>query len=253
MKLTHLMTAALVFATAMMGSACSDDDNNGPVNVNPNADLTSYIDPDFAQELKANGYISNASHITGREILAITTLDVSGNPLKQGDKLTSLKGIEYMVNLRSLKCKSNALTSLDLRHNTELYELQCQNNDISSLTLPEDDDLEILNAGRNQLTSLDLRGQDDLRHLDLSFNNLQSLDVRDCDDLTSLYLNDNNLTSMDIRYNQALTAFTIDNNPGAAGKLPVTVGFNPTTLPAGFTTGSWTYEDATVTVEYLQN
>lgn len=254
MKLLHLVTATVALSAALSVISCSDSDNdNGPINVNPNEDVTSYIDPDFAQELKARGYVSNAAQITGREVLAITMLDVSGNPLEQDSKLTSLKGIEYMVNLRSLKCKSNALTTLDLRHNTELYELQCQNNELTSLTLPDDDDLEILNAGRNKLTSLDLRRQDDLRQLDLSFNSLQTLDVRNCDDLTSLYLNNNLLTSMDIRYNRALTAFTIDNNPGTDGTLTVTVGFDPTTMPAGFTSGSWTYDGATVAVEYQQS
>lgn len=248
-KMIGLAAVALMaFATA-----CSDDDDDNGYNetITANTDVTALIAPDFAQKLQEQGIIRNASKIMGSEVLNVTVLNLSGNPLSTNGKLTSLKGIEVFRNLKELDVKSNELTSLDLSKNSELETVRVTNNKLRSLILPaRDEDLEILECGQNELSTLDLSGLDDLRRVDCSENNLTSINLTGCTELTTLYANDNKLTSIDISPARTLTAFSCENNPGLNGTFAVTASFAPTSVPANFTTGTWQYEGQTVTVVY---
>jgi len=58
-----------------------------------------------------------------------TTLDIAGL------EISDLTGIEAFINMKALRCKDNALTVLDLSHNSRLISLRCNNNNLVSLNV----------------------------------------------------------------------------------------------------------------------
>jgi Leucine-rich repeat (LRR) protein len=73
------------------------------------------------------------------------------------EQLTSLEGIENLVNLKYFHCDNNQLTSLEgIENSVKLEILACWNNQLTSLEGIENlVNLEILNCSFNQLTSLE--------------------------------------------------------------------------------------------------
>lgn len=249
------MTGLAIFAFMTLATSCSDDDegNNDNITITPTTDVTPLLDAGFAQKLEDEGVVGDASRITGAEVLKVTVLNLDGNPLVETGKLTSLKGIEVFRNLRELNCKSNELSELDLSKNSGLRTVMVENNRLRTLVLPAgDDDLEILECGKNELTGLDLSGLGGLTRVDCSENRLTVLNIAGCGELMTLYCNDNRLESADISQSTRLTAFSCEGNPGADGKMSVRVSFDPASIPANFTTGSWQYDGMTVEVDYVR-
>ena len=72
--------------------------------------------------------------ISTEEAELITYLDIAGNwdKGKRGE-IKSLKGIEAFVNLDTLRCNYNQLSSLDRSNNHSLVWLNCRMNHLSSL------------------------------------------------------------------------------------------------------------------------
>lgn len=106
-------------------------------------------------------------------------------------KCTSLRGIEYFLNLEDLSCHGNSLTSLDLSKNRKLVSLYCSNN---------------------KLKKLDLSRNTRLMSLSCTENDLARLDVNRCIKLESLYCYDNHLTSLDISALKALECLNAEGN-----------------------------------------
>ncbi|MGL5771174.1 MAG: fimbrillin family protein [Bacteroidales bacterium] len=104
-----------------------------------------------------NGFIDPTDPATKAAIETITELDVS-NPWDAGDdvKIKSLKGIEYFVNLTSLDCYNNQLTSLEVSNLTGLIRLDCPDNQLTSLNLTNLTELLALYCENNQLSSLNI-------------------------------------------------------------------------------------------------
>lgn len=190
----------------------------------------------------------DVSHNTALEILIcgynrLASLDVSKNAV-----------------LTELFCRGNELSSLDLSHNPVLEILWCENNRLPSLDVSAQSALTELSCGNNLLTSLDVSKNAVLMDLSCRGNRLASLDVSHNPALTELYCSDNLLTSMDISGNRELFYFDCRNNPGDGTLFPVTAWFDDDSVPAGdiesgyperiFTTGSWEYAGATVTIDY---
>ncbi|MCM1482970.1 MAG: hypothetical protein NC043_01425 [Muribaculaceae bacterium] len=250
MKLHYAFLPALLVAAAL--TSCSDDDDTPDYVPAVTTDITENINVQFAQALEDNGVVRNADMITYGDVRNVKMLKLSGNPLTSDGKLTSLQGIEYFTSLEILEVDNNALTSVDLRYNHELETLKIQNNALMALDLGGCPDLEYLYCGRNNIGTLDLSRCDDLIYVDCSYNALTSINLRGCDNISSLYVNSNMLTSVDITPCRVITAFGCDANPGAGGVLKVHTSYTAQSLPAGFTTGSWTYQGNNVTVDYIR-
>ena len=124
----------------------------------------------------------------------------------EGTVTKSLKGIEYFTALKSLNCRMNQLTSLDVSKNTALTWLNCGGNNLTSLDVSKNTALTWLNCGGNNLTTLDLSKNTALTELNCGGNNLTSLDLSNNTALTWLDCTGNNLTSLDLSKNTALTA-----------------------------------------------
>lgn len=129
----------------------------------------------------------------------VRSLDVSEK------SLSDLSGIEYFVNLTSLDCKKNNLTSLDVSSLTELSILYCQNNRLTTLDVSQNTALWNLNCSNNQLSELDVANNPKLQTLSCANNELTALDIEKNTSLSTLYCNNNQLAGLSVSGNTALT------------------------------------------------
>src|SRR5688572_17422779 len=80
-------------------------------------------DNNFLKALIKQGVDTNGDSFIGyAEAEAIMYLDVSGG------NISNLAGIESFINLDSLDCSNNLLTSIDLQGNEGLTYLECSRN-----------------------------------------------------------------------------------------------------------------------------
>ena len=134
--------------------------------------------------------------------------------------VTDATGIEYFINLESLNCQYNALSSLNVSTLVNLTYLNCSNNQLTELTgINNLVNLEVLNCGNNALSSLDLSNSlnletiacynnqltiltlGELSHLiilDCTYNQITSLDVTGSPILQELYCANNQITFLDL-------------------------------------------------------
>ena len=137
-----------------------------------------------------DGYLSETEIA---ETTSITCADIS-----------SLKGIEYFVNVQLIDCRGCNLTQLDVSENTALEVLYCSKNNLTQLDVSKNTALEDLLCSENNLTQLDVSKNTALEYLDCSENNLTQLDVSKNTALEHLYCSENNLTQLDVSKNTAL-------------------------------------------------
>ena len=126
--------------------------------------------------------------------------------------MNSLKGIEWFINLKRLRCGWNNLTSLDVSHNTELTYLGCDNNKLTSLDVSHNTALQELACFSNQLTSLDVSKNLSLTHFTCGWNQLTSIDVSHNTALVEFGCDANPLKSIDVSHNTALISLACYRN-----------------------------------------
>ena len=194
-----------------------------------------FEDTNFKAYIVANFDKDNDGEISYEEALDVTRITINTN------NISSLAGIEYMINLQYLRCigngkgddiagalksiddskntklyflrvSSNPLSSLDVSNNTELQQLYCDKNNLSSLDISHNPKLETLYCNRNNLSSLDAKNNPELVRLDCYDNNLSSLNVCNNQKLQQLYCNNNNLSSLDVSHNMKLQSLDCDSN-----------------------------------------
>lgn len=200
-----------------------------------------FEDENFKAYMVTNFDTDNDGEISYEEALAVTKIEVNT------DNISSISGIEYMTNLKSLKCEGSLkyfrasntyytfgiLKSLDISKNTKLSDLYVSYNPLVSLDVSGNPKLRVLLCKRNKLTSLNVKNNKELERLECDYNNLSSLDVKNnpelyrlkCDNnnLSSLYVNnnpklldlicgDNNLTSINVKSNPELKDLQCNNN-----------------------------------------
>lgn len=126
--------------------------------------------------------------------------------------ISSLEGIQSFVNVESLSCSLNNLTSLDLSANTNLKKLICYNNQLTSLDFSENPNLNFLGCGDNLLTSLNISQNQALETLYCYSNHLASLDINNNLNLKSISCRFNELVTLDTSQNSNLEVLACDNN-----------------------------------------
>ena len=143
--------------------------------------------------------------ISPAEAELILSLDV------RGDSISDMTGIEEFVNLDTLNCNHNQLTTLDVSNNTALTYLKCYGNQLTTLDVSNNTSLTYLNCGDNQLTTLDVSNNTALISLSCTHNQLTTLDVSNNTALKNLSVGDsrhgafgNLLTVLDVSNNTAL-------------------------------------------------
>ena len=173
-----------------------------------------------------------------REIINIPTGPFTRNDvafiddLYLGDwylSLSSLAGIEHLVNLMFLDASYSSLPYVDLRYNTRLIMLVLNNNNLTSLNLSDNPNLRAFTAHNNPLTTIDLSNNTELRELGLSGTDMLVLDLSANINLMLVAANNNpNLTTVIWPENpaellslgmvdSALTSFTLTNAPNLIG------------------------------------
>lgn len=103
------------------------------------------------------------------------------------------------LNLQSLYCFRNQLTSLNVQDLTKLQVLSCVDNQLTSLNVQGLINLQGLYAGGNQLSSINVQGLTNLEDLSCTGNQLTSLNVQGLTNLEELWCNGNLLTSLNVQ------------------------------------------------------
>lgn len=158
-------------------------------------DEAHFPDSVFRQYLAAYKDENEDGILSEQKIKEIKYINCSYESDKGQGKIKSLKGIEYLTEVKSLKCAGNDLTSLDLRQNKKLEYLDCSWNRLKSLQIKGQEWLEEFNCTGNRLSHLDLSGIGFIYELYCHKNNLISLILCDVDEL---YCYDNVLTELDL-------------------------------------------------------
>ncbi|MCD8056029.1 MAG: leucine-rich repeat domain-containing protein, partial [Clostridiales bacterium] len=149
-----------------------------------------FPDTMFRRYLRNYEGTDNNEWLTTSEILIITDVSVTGN------KIESLRGIEYLTALQNLDCSDNSLGELDLSENTKLKRLLCNGCSLTSLNVKSNTTLTYLDCGNNMLTELDLSENAALLYLVCNGNSLASLNLDGCAELETLKCGDNLFDSL---------------------------------------------------------
>lgn len=168
-------------------------------------------DVNFKAKLLANGSINTDTdklNISVAEALAY-----KGSINVYNSNIASLTGIEAFVNITTLACDNNKLTSIDVSKNTALTGLRIMANKISELDISKNIGLTNLECSNNLLTQLDLSNNAaTLSDLRCNSNLLTSLDISKLKLLWLLRCADNKLTKLDVSENTALGSIVCGSN-----------------------------------------
>lgn len=146
---------------------------------------TSFPDQTFREYVSNNFDKDKDGFLSQEELTGVTAISVSGKTA-----ITSLKGIEYFTELKSLHCYSTGITALDVSANTKLTTLSCYSTAI---------------------TSLDVTNLTALKYLYCNDTGVTSLDVSNCSKLERLVCNNTRISSLNVSNNPALTRIECDN------------------------------------------
>ncbi|WP_299132002.1 T9SS type A sorting domain-containing protein [uncultured Tenacibaculum sp.] len=186
-------------------------------------------DTNFKAALVANTAINtnNDSEIQTSEANAFNgSMDVSNK------NIANLNGIEAFINLTSLSCYSNQLTSLDLSKNVKLKYLYSYNNKLTSIDVTKNIELNTLYSYDNELTSIDITNNLSLVYFDCSTNKINTLDTSKNTMLSKIYCHTNQLTDLDVTKNVDLRLFFCYNN-GNISSLNVSKNIELSSLNCG--------------------
>ena len=184
----------------------------GDVKINktnfPDSKFRTYVSQRF--DYNSNGKLS------AQEIRNATSIYITS------DKVSSLKGIELLSNLRFISCDNNNLTSLDVSKNTSLTSISVRSNKLTSIKgLDKLKNLTSLNINSNKFKSLDLTNNKNLTSLQVTENDLSSIKgLSGLKGLQSFYCEKNNLTSLDLSKFENLRYLLCSSNKLTSLKLP---------------------------------
>ena len=168
-------------------------------------DNTNFPDANFRTVVK-NFDTNKDGSLSDTEIAAVEEIECVSK------KISDLTGISHFTALKSLTCRNNQLTTLDVSKNTALEELDCYNNQLTKLDVSKNTSLKILKCNYNQLTTLDVSKNTALTELRSNINQLTTLDVSKNTALTFIICDRNKLTTLDVSKNTALTYLSCSDN-----------------------------------------
>ena len=130
--------------------------------------------------------------------------------------ITDLTGIEDFVALETLWFANNLVTEVDLSQNTQLRSLVCRHNNLTSLNLTNNLELRILDAGNCFPGTCEQ--ENTYTNLDLSQNvNLEQLFLHNLDSLVSIDITNNpNLFVINFAYSSNLQSILVSNGNNLA-------------------------------------
>lgn len=183
-----------LFLAVLAGCSTDSESNDEPEIQEVRTTIT---DAAFEQALIDQGFDDalDGSVRTGA-IDFLTDLNLDGLGIE------SLRGIADFQALVNLSVRNNALSSLDLRNNTNLLFVWAENNQISSIDLGTNPDFEKLGLDNNQMSSLDIAAYPKFQLLTVSNNSINSLDVSGAPDLNTLAVEGNPLNCVQVSSTQ---------------------------------------------------
>ena len=216
---------------------------------------TTIPDADFEAALEAFGYddISGDGQVPTALIEVVTSLNLNGY------SVSDLTGIEDFTAIKTLNCRGNNLTSIDVSNNLFLDTLWLANNSLSAIDVSNNPLLEKLEVtDSNLITSLDLSNNPVLELLEGNNTSISSIDFSNNLVLEDVDLRNTQLTSINVSLQTALVTIKVSNNPNLSylnvkngNNINVTV-FQSASTPnlsciladdAGYSTTNWTNID----------
>ena len=162
-------------------------------------DATTFPDPKFRELISGRDYDKNGDGtLDVEEIIYIRNLYCQDMGIK------SLKGIEYLKELRGIYCMDNEISDWDLSHNKLLTGIWCSGNQFTSLDFTGLDDLVWVYCHDNKLTSLNVRNNPKMAYIECNTNPLKELDVTQNPELEHLMCGTCQLTKLDLTHNPKL-------------------------------------------------
>lgn len=162
----------------------------------PDANFRSYVSSAFDKD--KNGTLD------AEEILYARNIWCNGMNVK------SLKGIEYLTELRGLYCMDNQISTMDLSKNQQITGIWCSDNLFTSLDFSNLPTLEWVYCYNCKLTSLNVTKNPKMSYIECNSNPLKKLDVSKNPVLEHLMCGDCELNELDLSHNpnmQHLDAF----------------------------------------------
>jgi len=185
-----------------------------------------FPDNTFLSYVYQNFDTDKSGALTNAEIQAVTRISCYGMGI------SSLKGVEFFTELTFLDCGFNALTELDVTHNTKLESLGFAANSITSIDLSKAPNLRVFSSGTerqesdgqwrtygNPLTSLDVTHNPKLTYLECPGNGLSVLNISQNPALERLGCWSNTLSALNLSNNTNLVHLACSSNPIASLNL----------------------------------
>ena len=144
------------------------DDDNGDIGTY-NIEFSDSI---FLEEIINAGFDKNNDN----QINCIEAIDVDSIYVRN-KSISSLEGIEELINLKYLNAGINNLKVVDLSSLNNLKWLDLRGNNIIDLILPDTSKLGYLDIAGNDLTEYDFSNHTLLTYLDVAYLNLSKLDI----------------------------------------------------------------------------
>ena len=160
---------------------------------------TTFPDPKFRALISGRDYDKN-----GDGTLDVEEITYIRNIYCQNMGIKSLKGIEYLKELRGIYCMDNEISDWDLSHNKLLTGIWCSGNQFTSLDFTGLDDLVWVYCHDNKLTSLNVRNNPKMAYIECNTNPLKELDVTQNPELEHLMCGTCQLTKLDLTHNPKL-------------------------------------------------
>ena len=171
-----------------------------PVEINS----TTFPDQNFRAVVKSSFDTDGNGILDETEILYARNIYCNEMGIK------SLKGIEYLVELRGLYCMDNEIETMDLSSNKLLTGVWCSGNLFTTLDFTPNPVLEWVYCFDCRLTSLNVSNNPELSYLECNTNPLKTLDVTHNPKLEHLMCGSCELAELDLSKNpnlQHLDAF----------------------------------------------
>lgn len=149
------------------------------------------LQPDVAYDVMNNALIldaNNDSQIEVSEVQNVSDLNLSNA------NISDLTGISNFVNLKSLNCNYNSLTSISISNAVSLIALNAKYNALTTVNVSYGI-MEVLDLSHNNLTNFSVANANFADIFDLSYNQLSNLSITNCS-FSYFFINHNNLSAV---------------------------------------------------------
>ena len=126
-RIVYALSAAIA---ALCIISCNKDPEESSIELYKVADVCAlFEDAKFKNYCYKNFDKNKDGKLSMEEAAAVESIDI------EDLGATSIEPLAYFINLSSLNCSWNQLTSLDVSNNTALYHLECKLNPMTTLYL----------------------------------------------------------------------------------------------------------------------